>query len=198
MKKGKELFIWTSSGVIIGFLFFVFVLGPAESPNETSALNERAMYQAVVCPTIIRANGDVEEIECGHNVFTQEGMNATRNTLGVGSDTGVAFTYIGLECANKDAGLFNITLSDECDETGLTRASGTYIMNGVTVMMPGNWSIYNTFTLTGTAVTVYGAGLFNATSSANNDTMLAIANFSTAASLEANDQLTVNWTIKVS
>lgn len=194
MRKGRELFIGTSIGVIIGFLLFVFALGPVESPGEISTFHEEAIYKATVCPTITRADGTVEKIECTHNLLTYAGMNATRNLLGAG--VGAAFDYIGLECGENVPNVVNTSLDSECTDD-LVRAQGTFSINaagGGTDVDQGNWSIAHTFTSDITDE-VFGAGLFNASSS---DTMLAVANFSTSASLENLDQLTVNWTLQVS
>lgn len=191
MKKGYKIGI-ASVMAVIGLLFVISAI-PINSPTEIGVYGGVG-YKATVCPTITRANGEVEVIECTHNVLTFAGMNATRSLLGAGGATS-AFDYIELECGTHNASVFNTTLSEPCT-SDLARAQGTYIVNSLEaggLESQGNWSIYHVFTSDITDE-VFGAGLFNASSA---DTLLAVANFTTSASLEANDQLTVNWTITI-
>ncbi len=59
MKKG--LIIGTSV-MMIGLLFLL-ALTPAKSPIGVDTLGVDTRYKAVVCTTITRANGDIEEAE---------------------------------------------------------------------------------------------------------------------------------------
>ena len=145
--------------------------------------------------------------QCVHNVFTNRGMNATRDFLFHGATGTYNVISVGIVNASQ-------TVVDEClsnqtgagaycrdwTANGLTQAVGTVkdIVSGGGVDF-GNVSITKTFTCTDCTDTVInGTGLYNTTttgiSSVNGQMMFAEANF-TSATLQTNDQINVTWFI---
>jgi len=145
--------------------------------------------------------------EISHNVYTNLGMNATRDFLFHGA-TGT-FNVISVGIVNTsqvvtDRCLANATgagaICKDWTANGLTQIAGTVtdIVSGGGVDF-GNVSISKTFTCTDCTNTVInGTGLYNTTttgvSSANGLKMFAEANF-TSATLQTSDQINVTWFI---
>jgi len=126
-----------------------------------------------------------------HNVLTNAGAEAIEDILGQNTAFG-AFNYIGL--CNATAGcttpsVTDTTIDNEYTTAGLTRAVGTYYDNA-----NGNWTISKTFTATADSLETNVTGLYN---QATGGTLLATNSF-TLATLQTNDQLTVNITITAS
>lgn len=156
----------------------------------------------------------------GHNMYTLEGRNATRDYL-FHSGTSLVTAYnvisIGVEnvsSVNASARCIGNTTGTSyggCQDyaaNGLQPAAGTVqdvsASNGATQLDPGNVSITKTFTCTSCSSTPINAtGLYNDTtvsaaagnnSNVGNLHMFAEANF-TVATLQTNDQINVTWYI---
>jgi len=147
------------------------------------------LYEASVCPTVLRANGDVEVLECNHNVVYNTGLELIEGVIG-GAVAKDASDVIALCNATLGCGTPVIAASETFSEIttcGLAKATGTYGSLGT-----GNWSIYNTFTSTCDNVVINTSRLMN-----DIPTNFAGNVFSSSVTLQNADQLTVNWTIYV-
>lgn len=161
----------------------IFIVSMANNPSFNSALGIH--HGDIWCSQITKADGTILPAECGLNTYTNAGMNATRDLLGSGIGT-AGFKYIALgNLTVPDA--TSTTLAGEYTTGGLQRALGTYF----SLPQNGNWTISKTFTSTADALLVNTTGLFNASSGGS---MLAGFSF-TSATLQTNDQITINSTI---
>lgn len=207
-----------STKLVLGFLG-VFLLGvvvtlSAFTPSETVNSNDigvQSLYTSKVCAGVTRADGSYEDHGCSDNpltpqgereminslnkyVFTNAGAEAVEQILGQGTNYS-AFDFIGLcnastvgtGCTAPDA--TDTTIDNEFTDSGLARSQGTYydIANG-------NWTIGNTFTATADNLETNVTGLYNFSTGG---TLLATNNF-TKATLQTNDQLTINISIEAS
>lgn len=177
--------------LVLGLMVFVNSLGVVIPGSENKA--QSIEYHSMVCKQITRANGAIENSECSHNQLFNLGANATRDILGAGSSYG-AMSNISLcnstagasvGCAAPTAAAseaFNVAIG-----CGLDPAAGSYSTNPTV----GNWTISKTFTSSCNAQTLNVTRIGNATA------YFAGNSFSTPVTLQANDQITVNWTIWV-
>jgi hypothetical protein len=89
------------------------------------------------------------------------------------------------------------TLSHECVATGLTRALGVQGGYVTPSVLDGacSYTVTKTFTnSSGGAVTIYGAGLFDAISTGN---LFVEANLSSNAIMAVSDTLAITWTVNL-
>lgn len=182
--KKKSVVIPLLAILSVAFIFaFVFAFNPQTpiSENQVQGITHGDKW----CAQIIRADGTVEAPYCAENTYTNAGKNATRDLLGGGSGT-AAFDYIALGNTTSPTAT-DTTLGGEYAAGGLTRAQGTYY----SLTQAGNWTISKTFTATADNLLVNTTALFNASSSG---VMLAGFSF-TDATLQTNDQITINATI---
>lgn len=153
--------------------------------NDGNSIN----YGSSVNTYITRVDGTIEDLGTSHNLLTNAGKEAIQDALMTGGTD--AFDYIGL--CNATAGctipaVGDTVIDNEYSACGLSNGVGSTADLGT-----GNWSVYKTFTATCDALTTNVTGLYNGSTS---DTLLASNNF-TLATLQSDDQLTVNWTIWV-
>jgi len=161
-----------------------------EAPSATGI-----MYNNMVCKTVKRVDGTVENLGCSHNIFTNQGKNMTRDMLtnytGLGAVNVIA---VGNCTVAPTCGALatETTLSGEWTTCGLGRSQGDYT---VAVTSMGNWTIQKQFTSTCNNAYVNDTALSNATS-ASSAFSFAIANFTTTT-LQSGDQITITWYIWV-
>lgn len=190
MKK-QVFFIGAALSVLLVSTFLMmYSFGPQASIFEGTidALN----YDSSVCTYVTRADGTVESLGCSHNLLTDAGKNAIRAAMT--TSDGVAFQYIGLCNATAGCNATNAADSTLYNEfpagaTGLNRTNAATYLKTTT----GNWSYSRTFTAGADNMVTNKTGIFNA---ASGGTMLAVNTFTTAT-LQTNDQITVNWSIWV-
>lgn len=148
------------------------------------------------------SQGDNVVVNNGENcamklLFAATGGDASGNTVCTGTiDAG--FRYIGLDEGAGPYGEDDIDLDDEADSAGLTPAllsaatwtnsTGTGGTSNAVVVMTA------TFTNAGASETIYGAGLFNATSTSTRG-MFAHKLAASSATVDTLDTLTATWTI---
>ncbi len=178
--------------------FNIFQFSITGNSVANTAASSGIGYHSSVCRTIMRANGEVENLGCSPNLFTETGRNITRDALGL--NIGGSVNVIGL--ANETGAAQATTdtfLQGEWSSCGLSKAAGTYTTTGTSV---GNWTIARTFTSTCDIVTINATGLFNDTTtgacpagSAGN--CIFAENTFVTATLQASDQITITWYIWV-
>lgn len=127
----------------------------------------------------VYANG--VKIGDSHNSLSPGGKNLIMHALATGDNN----PPINITVGTVSGGVWT-----KASANGFSGTDGTVTKN--TNDVNGNWSVYHTFTATGTQ-TLNSTRLYGST----NGTYFAMNNF-TATTLQANDQLTINWTIYVS
>ena len=180
--------------LFVGFLIFSFIGAPL---GTAGVYSENNPLKGVVCLSVTRADGTVEDLGCKHNLVYSDGLEMFEESIAH-----------GLNLSSRNIMLCNETASgtSECAPVvagqteaftpfigcGLDRNSGngSYATNPGT---SGNWSIYATFTnsCAGTSQLVNGSRLGHPTTARN----FSGATFSSVVTLAQNDQLTVNWTL---
>lgn len=178
--------------LLLGLLFFsifftLFVFAFTSSPgnhNFSNGINHGDRW----CVQVTKVDGTKLPAYCGQNTYTNAGMNATRDLLGAGSGS-AGFKYIALGNGTAPS-VTDTSLNSEItsgQNSGLARALGTY----TPLNQNGNWTISSTFTSSINAQVVNTTALFNASSGG-----AELAGFSfTSATLQTNDQITVNISI---
>lgn len=148
-------------------------------------------YKGVVCTYVTRADGTVEDNGCNHNVLFDTGAELIEDYLADGSGGGDAVDWIELcDATNATCAEPTADSSEEYTawvDSGLAKSVGTVGDNG-----NGNWSVWKTFTSTADGAIV------NVTHLINDDDDEFAGNSFTDVTLQANDQLTINWTVSVS
>lgn len=140
-----------------------------------------------------RADGTVVLVKNGTltgnaGVLTTIGKNWIEDQLGDSPGTDPA-KWIALSTSTQTPNASWASIPDEITTGGLARAAGTYSDNG-----DGSWKITKTFTATQSFTGVQLTGLYWASTGS----YLLAADTFTPVNLNANDQLTVTWTITVS
>ena len=195
MKKQIEKKYYIVLPILALMVFSIVGISRNQEQNQVNSQDTLIRYSSNVCTSVLRADGNKEELGCSSNLLTTAGKNLIKNYLG--TSQGDSVDYIALcnqtlgtasgGCSDPAVG--NTTLSSEYTQGGLARAQGTYLSNS-----DGNWSITYTFTATDDALETNMTGLFNASS---DGTLFALNTF-TDVTLQTNDQLSVNWTIGTS
>lgn len=173
--------------MVLGLMILAFGGNLTNSQEMNSG---HIQYNAMVCPTIDRADGSIEVLDCTKNTLTNAGAELISDYIAEGS-SGSAVDYIALSDASGEVGASAVgstTLDNEWATNGLERSQGTFGDNGV-----GNWSIWETFTASADDMTTNKTGIFNASSTGT----LFAENTFTLATLQTSDQITINWTIFV-
>lgn len=147
--------------------------------------------------TITRANGKIERLTPSFNARVNVGAGITAFLLSNSNLASLTSPTFPLYIANSANTLTpasgDTTLAGEIATSGVQRALGTVGTYTAPASLDGGASyvLSKTFTATG-SVTVNSSGIFDAASTGN---LFVEANFSSAATLNTNDQLTVQWTI---
>lgn len=202
-------------GFILGILLLLslFSLSTDLSSIPVTQTIEGISYYSTV---IVSTTGDfagrttpahfgIDEIvpckdDCSNNI-TNAGKNAIRDVLGAfnPSATPGNFTFIGLGNSSvvwtvSDANATLDNLYNLTSGAGLNISAGNYaVLTG-----SGNWTVSRTFTAATSNMKTNVTILTNSTESGIlNYTMFAWRLFSDVT-LQANDQLTVNWTVWIS
>ncbi|HDD43711.1 MAG TPA: hypothetical protein ENG63_02475 [Candidatus Desulfofervidus auxilii] len=155
------------------------------------------MWVATVCPTIERADGSIEKLECTSNLLVNQGKNFTAELLSgldyTSATPGTDFAkHISLSTDTSSPSADWTVLPNEITSNGLDRHTGTCSINGV-----GNFSCWYQFEATGTVTGIHLAGLnWNETDGANS--LVAANELSSDVNLESGDKLTINWTVSIS
>jgi len=150
-------------------------------------------YNTMVCKVITRANGEVIDLGCSHNLVTNDGKDFLKNCLGQGGCGANAFVTLAIaNCTSGVAGDGSdstLCSGDEYTTCDLGPAAGTYKSAGT-----GAWNVTYTWTASSTCsvLPVNATGLYNATSG----TLLA-ENAFTDVTLQGLDQINVTWGIWV-
>jgi len=175
--------------LVLAAVVLAFAAGTMlSSPITSTAAGDAVLFRGgVICAC---KNSEVcyegmPGASCEHNTIVSGGKNATRAYLAYGG-TLAAFNYLALSNGSAPAaGDYN--LSTELTVSGLTRTTATVTSNP----SDGNWSLVKTWTAGGQALNVNIVGILNQSSMGP---MLAGGTF-TSVNLEANDQLTINYTL---
>lgn len=147
--------------------------------------------------TIRRANGRIERMRPAYNARVNAGAGLVAFLLSNNNLASLTSPTFPLYIANSANSLTpaagDTTLSGEISANGLGRALGTAGTYTAPAALDGGASyvLSKTFTATGTQ-TVQSSGIFDAVSTGN---LFAEANFSSSATLNNGDQLTVQWTV---
>lgn len=184
----NALFIIIPVFLLLACGVFSFVL---LSSNSAVSESDSLRYAATVCKQVVRADGIREPAECSHNVLYNTGRNITRDFLIGTSGTAIANITLCNATTNGGTGCGTPIAAaseayNEYTSCGLhSNAVGTI---SVISAQPGNWTVYKTFTSTCNNM------MINVTRLGNNSVYFA-GNPFTLVTLQANDQLTVNWTV---
>lgn len=147
--------------------------------------------------TITRANGKIERMMPSYNARVNVGAGIVAYLMtnsNLASLTSPTFPiYIANSANSLTPAAGDTTLSGEISTNGLGRALGTIGGYSAPAALDGaaSYTISKTFTASGTQ-TVQSAALFDAASVGN---LFCEANFTSSASLQNGDQLTVTWTV---
>lgn len=178
---------------IILFASGVFAPSPISTEDSSTATIN---YHSQVCKQITRADGTIEEPECSHNVLYTDGANYIRKMLTLGSASAADnITNISLCNAVGTGGCTTPVAADVAIGSGYNELTGGLAPKIGTVLNTGNgnWSVSATFTSTADNVQTNVTRITNGTI-----TYPFAGNSFTLATLQTNDQITVNWTIWVS
>jgi hypothetical protein len=188
MKEHKKDLIWAiPMGVALVFVFGFFLGGGGNLNTEASDSGATIGYGSSVC---VAKNS--EAAVCSHNNLTDLGRGLIQYLLVTVGPTGAPPYNItlgnGTTTVYTDTALPGLLDGGQ----GMTGGNGTVVSNAA--VSAGNWTITKTFTATSNAY-VNTTGLYGA--NATNYIFFAGNNF-TGTTMQANDQITVNWTIYVS
>lgn len=176
---------------LIALILAVSILGVFGFPtgvNTANVVSGGEKVETIWCPTVIRADGTVEEYPCTHNVVYTSGLEAVEESLA----HGVNHTFNTIVLCNASSGSAGcgtpVAAQSESfvpyNGCGLDAAVGTFGDNG-----NGNWSYWNTFTSS------CDSRIVNVTKLQDQVSVNLSGNlFSSAVTLNTNDQLTVNIT----
>jgi len=183
MKK-ENYAIAILSMVILGMSYVILTNNLMTSTNTA----EHVGYTGLVCPTVTRVDGTVEDLGCYKNYLTYNGTNHTTAQLfewpyGASATNVVDTMTLGNTTGNFEQSAHPGNITD----CGLTQVKGL-IWNASTAGQSGN--VTNSTTWTSTC----DNHVVNTTGLATVDEMyFAGNNFSTSVTLQSNDQLTVTW-----
>ena len=187
----KNIYIGLGS---IGLMMLAVILAfPMMAPNMT--LSDSPTWKATVCPTIERADGSIEKLECASNLLTNLGKNFTAEVISGEDITGAVVgtdyaKYISLSTNSGGADASWLVLPGEITSGGCERIVGALSTNGV-----GNFSVWKQFTASATHTAIHLAGLnWNTTG----NSLVAANALSSDVNLENGDKLTINWTVSIS
>ena len=138
------------------------------------------VYHSRVCVSV---NGNL--IGCNHNTVVNTGLNMIKTSLKDGTTNQLNKLALGNGTAPTTS---DTALPTLITTNGLAMAT----IDGSEDNGVGNWSVWKTWTATGTQE-VKTAGLYKSDGS----TFFGGSAFTTATTLQANDQITVNYTIWV-
>jgi len=184
-------------GIIAIVLSVMLVFGTPMLIKNNQSFSDSPTWKATVCPTIERADGRIEKLECTTNLLVDQGKNFTAELISgldfTSATPGTDFAkHISLSSDSSSPNASWTVLPNEITTNGLDRHTGTCAINGV-----GNFSCWYQFEATGTQSGIHLAGLnWNATDGAN--TLVAANALSSDVNLESGDKLTINWTVSIS
>ena len=135
--------------------------------------------------------GEIRSQETVKNLFTTYGKNWVADEVGISGSAEEA-TFISVGTGGCDA--TETTLDTEYDSTSDTGFDRNDAISELADTGDGTWSIWSIWTANNTQNDINITGLYHDLAGA---TMIACVNF-TAANVEANDQLTINWSNTVS
>ena len=176
----KKLFVLIPIVFVVATLFITY---HPEANQTTIIKKEFPKYKAIVQ---VYKNGKL--IAETHNLLTNIGKEFIEDQLTNPSTN--TTKYISLSTGATDCSESATVLANEITTAGLARAEGTVTDSGT-----GNFTVEKTFIATGSVSDVQVAGLH--WYSSGDDNLFACANF-TAVNLEANDELTIKWTVSIS
>lgn len=199
---------------VVSLLSFVLGANLFSVAPVTSVAEEKGTsisYHAAVCKVVTRADGTQEDLGCSHNLFNQDGMNATRDCLAFNGGSNCTIIRVialanithepsGSPGCNNTQGAPNQSLCGEYTHSGLQRADADAVRLNATASSDtaGNWTITRQFTNTGSgALDVNGTGLFNDTTPNGTREIFFAQNTFTTATLQVNDKINVTWFIWV-
>lgn len=183
MKK-KILFSFFALSFFAMITASIMMMGVSVIPSGN---DETVDYKGIVNVYITRADGSIEDLGTSDNILYNEGKNMTQLALGVGGTA--AITNITFCNANSSAGC-GVPVAGASEtynllaDCGFSASGGTY---SDIATQQGNYSVYITATSTCDDVQINMSRLQNASGS-----NFAGNNF-TLATLQTDDQLTVNW-----
>jgi len=191
--ENKSKAIYSVLGLVTLGMVFSLVVGlqgfNSQSNSVRNVESTGIQYDAYVCNYVTRADGTVEDLGCSHNLLYNDGKDLIKTYLGDTGGSTDEVDQISLCNATAGCGVPVAGASEDYNEftaCGLAVGTGTYSSLGV-----GNWSIFNTFTSTCDSVEI------NATRLRNTASTNFAGNTFTLATLQTNDQITINWTIAV-
>ncbi len=165
----------------------VLSLGGMVLANGGRKLSERARPREDVVTIVARhPDGKVFYRWRGHNLETNAGLDWQASVMGSTSTPPATCNYLALTATAITPAATDTSLSGEITTNGLARAQGTYSHT----TGASSYSIAHTWTATA-AQSADAAGMFNAASSGT----MCFENTFTSVSLQANDTLTLTWTV---
>lgn len=189
------LILFVIASVTIIFSQYIIINNVFQTSSPV--IVESAKYKGVVCLTVTRADGTVEDLGCKHNVIYNDGLEMFEESIAHGLNLSSRNIMLCNETASGSSECAPVVAAQTEAFTpfigcGLDRNSGngSYANNPGT---SGNWSIYATFTnsCAGTSQIVNASKLGHPTTARN----FSGATFSSVVTLAQNDQLTVNWSV---
>ena len=189
MKLNKKNVAWAIIPLLAITAFSVmFALSNTANHEFTENLKTDVFYNSMVCIKVKRANGEVEDLGCEHNILYDSGKELIEDLLGNTGSGGpanvIALCDASLGCGEPVADASETF--NEITSCGLAPATGTYQSVGT-----GNWTISHTFTSTCDNVQTNVTRLRTGTG-----TNFAGRSF-TLATLQKDDQLQITWYIWV-
>jgi len=186
MKNNRKV-LYAIPIMILGiFLVMSFIPNvPIPTENSVDGIN----YKGMVCTSVIRADGTVEDNGCNHNVLYTTGAEYVETQLKTGSTDAVDWIALcdatNATCVTQTAGSSEPYTS--WTDSGLEKAAGAVLDNG-----NGNWSVFTTFTASCDNL------ITNVTHLENDADLEFAGNEFTTVTLQTSDSLSINWTISVS
>lgn len=192
----KNISIFLISTILLSLLLYTTFSFSVPFTNTNT--EDNLDYNGYVCVTVNKWDPSTQSYyslpsECDHNVLYNQGRNLTRDALsGAAANIPNIIAVINASATVAAAGADDLstTWTEYGAVCGMTNTSGTY---GVNSISPGNWTWYKTFTNScAFAINMSAARLKNASG-----TMFA-GNTFTVATLQQNDQISINWSLSVS
>lgn len=190
----KKLYLMIGIPAFLIGIIFVMIFSFNSAVIGGASNSESAKYDGIICLTVTRADGEVEDLGCKHNLIYNDGLEMFEESLAHGVNLSSRLIYLCNETGSALGCAAPVAAQSETFTNfigcGLNSANGTYANNGAS---SGNWSIYATFTNSCAVSQDVNASRLGAAVSIGRN--FSGATFSSVVTLAQNDQLTVNWTL---
>ncbi|MHA1971480.1 MAG: hypothetical protein ACTSW1_00725 [Candidatus Hodarchaeales archaeon] len=177
--------------VVMVLLGASFLAGQFTATPRFGTINsEGATHEGFACFKVIRADGTVEDLGCGHNTYMNVGKNVTSSQLFSKPTAASATNIVDTIVLGNGSSAENAALTShpgKITDCGLTEASVTWSM---VPGSDGNVTASHEWTSTCDNVVVNTTGL---ETHAGDDKYFAGKDFTASTTLQANDKLNVTW-----